>query len=114
MTVPDLAFDDTIDEAWCDAVTEQLNDLPLAVESGIVTGASTDASGNIAVTFAEAFAAEPAVFLTRRTGGGTVLFTAMYAGGSTTGFTVTMFSGTTRQASAGGMGFNWLAIGARP
>lgn len=111
MTTPaDLDLGDTIDEAWVDAVRSRFLNLPARVEFGAVTGATSDANGDIAVTYATPFTTTPVVFLTRR-GTTTTHFSAMLSATSTTGFSARMFSDNARQLNTAGSGFDWIAIG---
>lgn len=108
MTVPNLDYEDTITEAWCDAVTDQLNGLPPFVEAAAPT-VTANASGKATITFATPFASSPVVVAQLN-----VVSTAdrsLYISArSATSFEVCI-SNAGAVVSGGSYGVNYIAIG---
>lgn len=109
MTIPAVVPEEIVSSEWGNLVRDQLNALPPRLDRGRVSGATTDSNGDIDVTYTTPFEDVPAVFLTRR-GATTTLVSAVLSATSTTGFSARMFVGTTRQVSAPGSGFDWMAV----
>lgn len=72
---------------------------------------TTNANGDVVVTFPRAFGATPAIALT----GGVYNYPQLYSilGASTTSFTVRLFT-TSAVASNASITFHWIAVGAYP
>lgn len=113
MTVPNLSTGDTITETWTDAVTTQLNNLPLAVVAGRATGLTSDAAGLVEVSYGVTFASTPTVVVTRGSSNATdpIIGHIDDVSTGTTDFWFRCFSGTSRQDNVSAIDLNWIAVG---
>jgi hypothetical protein len=109
MTIPDLDYDDTITEAWVDAVADALNtNLPELVQHGR-TSLALDGSGRGTITFPTAFSATPTIVATVVLSTATTM-TVHITASSSTSFTVQVDSDSTAAASVTRV-VNWIAMG---
>ena len=112
MTVPNLGPLDIISEAWVDAVADQLNDLPPAIQYGSNSATSDAVTGDMSVVFPVAFASPPTVIVSPGINTNlqrTLLITAI----TSTGFTVRATSNDALDLNANYV-IQWVAIGVLP
>lgn len=115
MTIPNPgAVGATITKPWADAVTEQLNDLPPSIQYGSIT-VSAGGDGTGSITFPEAFASAPRVFVQAETpGDGTINpgIQAAVAEVTTTGATVAIYRTDQNSViTSATRAVDWVAIG---
>lgn len=109
MTLPNVVPEEVItSDGWNDIV-DQLNNLPMAIQSGSIT-ATSDGNGDITVTFPEEFAANPVVTATRVTGAN-VQIGLHIASLTPASVTFTCTSNDSVQVSQASIVINWIAVG---
>ena len=109
MTIDNVTAGTLIDPAWGNAVADQLNELPPAMQYGKDTVSHT-AGVSQTITFPDAFAAAPTIVVTAVAIGTGVEWSYAVRSLSATSFTMYLVGNGT--ASAGSMTYHWTAIGA--
>jgi hypothetical protein len=107
MTIDNVTAGELIDPEWGNAVADQLNNLPEAVIAGATT-ASTDGSGNLAITFGDTFASAPRITVTPAS---TNCSQGYILSVSTTGAVFRCFSAAGATVASASVTVQWIAFG---
>lgn len=110
MTIPNVTAGQTIAPSWGNAVADQLNDLPVAIQTGAV--APTFTSGDsTSISFPSAFASAPVIHVQIIAVGTTANWSWSVKALSASAFTVRLYSnGSVYTGSA--VTVHWMASGA--
>lgn len=111
MTIPAVSAGAIIDPAWGNAVADQLNDLPLFVQSGSHVSAP-DGNGSFTITFPEPFASPPIVVAQMLLNSTATAYDVFTRTVSATQVTMRQTANNASLTTAGTV--HWIAIGARP
>ncbi len=107
MTIPAVAAGTIIDPAWGNAVTDQLNDLPLKIVTG-KTAVTFDGAGAGTLNFGYTFGASPVLCCNIIVGTSTQR-TVTIASLATS--SAGLFTASNNAAASGSLTISWIAVG---